>query len=643
MLGKLELLNSQKSQKRSFPLGPFPRHIWIHQDTPQDGLDKTCYEIWKRVQHLSEECSSKAQEETPSQQSDEDGADPERLGETRDIGMKAESSRTGCNKDEISLLVQQEYMSLAKENPNNTELLGQLLGEDDKTALDLEQSSLKTSSVQSAGENLSDQKEPLENVSKSITKEQKDGDYKKESDPGFRASPESTTFILSSKSTGKSIHQAEMNVVNSTTSNKEISKLLAQFSLKHIETSQAPDNKVVMEETKIIKDFLQNSMFSTTSNKNLTPALSTSSEKPADHSVLGQRSQLPVFAKICANIASRAGNHRFQNSASGSTQHMVVSSGAAVSDNKNQETIYRKTLNNESGNSSQSHAIKSISSGLTVLQESSQDYNPNKSFYKYIVDPQIESKSSLPTAETNQNVMEGYNGKDEGAIHPSLSQFKMETCSSEKSLGSMKQNLSVVSSNMKKSVGKSEKSILYELLGTAKKVDGQSALYNSKTDVHGAESKSTTNLKYTGNIFTPRSAATATVTSNRPPLLNYAPPLPPNPSNYTQYQALYQQRARMPYQQTLHPQLGCFARQVNPYNYQQVAQQFLRPPYSPVVSYIPFVQPDFSYQPRNIPKPPSNTQEAPAMAGDGPQFLYQPAYGLSSRWILYGTDVIHRS
>uniref|UniRef100_H3A150 Chromosome 1 open reading frame 94 n=1 Tax=Latimeria chalumnae TaxID=7897 RepID=H3A150_LATCH len=333
-------------------------------------------------------------------------------------------------------------------------------------------------------------------------------------------------------------------------SNKEISKLLAQFSLKHIETSQAPDNKVVMEETKIIKDFLQNSMFSTTSNKNLTPALSTSSEKPADHSVLGQRSQLPVFAKICANIASRAGNHRFQNS------------------------------------------------------------------------------------ETNQNVMEGYNGKDEGAIHPSLSQFKMETCSSEKSLGSMKQNLSVVSSNMKKSVGKSEKSILYELLGTAKKVDGQSALYNSKTDVHGAESKlkpslstATTNLKYTGNIFTPRSAATATVTSNRPPLLNYAPPLPPNPSNYTQYQALYQQRARMPYQQTLHPQLGCFARQVNPYNYQQVAQQFLRPPYSPVVSYIPFVQPDFSYQPRNIPKPPSNTQEAPAMAGDGPQFLYQPAYG----------------
>lgn len=35
-----------------FPLGPFPRHIWIHDNTPQDGLDKACHEIWKRTQSL---------------------------------------------------------------------------------------------------------------------------------------------------------------------------------------------------------------------------------------------------------------------------------------------------------------------------------------------------------------------------------------------------------------------------------------------------------------------------------------------------------------------------------------------------------------------------------------------------------------
>lgn len=43
-----------------FPLGPFPRHIWIHSNTPQDGLDETCHEIWKRVQRLSEELESLA-------------------------------------------------------------------------------------------------------------------------------------------------------------------------------------------------------------------------------------------------------------------------------------------------------------------------------------------------------------------------------------------------------------------------------------------------------------------------------------------------------------------------------------------------------------------------------------------------------
>lgn len=38
-----------------FPLGPFPRHIWIHNNTPQDSLDEACHKIWKRVQRLSEE------------------------------------------------------------------------------------------------------------------------------------------------------------------------------------------------------------------------------------------------------------------------------------------------------------------------------------------------------------------------------------------------------------------------------------------------------------------------------------------------------------------------------------------------------------------------------------------------------------
>lgn len=44
--------------------------------------------------------------------------------------------------------------------------------------------------------------------------------------------------------------------------NLEISKFLVQFLLKFIETFKIFDNKMVLEEIKVIKDFLQNSMFS---------------------------------------------------------------------------------------------------------------------------------------------------------------------------------------------------------------------------------------------------------------------------------------------------------------------------------------------------------------------------------------------
>ncbi|KAM8997731.1 uncharacterized protein C1orf94 homolog [Ara ararauna] len=53
--GRNSFSASEEASEGPFPLGPFPRHIWIHNNTPQDGLDETCHEIWKRVQRLSEE------------------------------------------------------------------------------------------------------------------------------------------------------------------------------------------------------------------------------------------------------------------------------------------------------------------------------------------------------------------------------------------------------------------------------------------------------------------------------------------------------------------------------------------------------------------------------------------------------------
>lgn len=92
------------------------------------------------------------------------------------------------------------------------------------------------------------------------------------------------------------------------TSNSEISKLLAQFPLKSKETSKAPDNKVVLEETRVIKDFLQNSMFSGPLPKEPTglgpllllppPPPPAPTDKLLELPV--QKKQLPVFAKICS-------------------------------------------------------------------------------------------------------------------------------------------------------------------------------------------------------------------------------------------------------------------------------------------------------------------------------------------------------
>lgn len=92
------------------------------------------------------------------------------------------------------------------------------------------------------------------------------------------------------------------------TSNSEICKLLAQFPLRSMETSKAPDNKVLLEETKVIKDFLQNSMFSGPRPREATelgPCLLLSPPPPSAPSdklpeLPAQTRQLPVFAQLCS-------------------------------------------------------------------------------------------------------------------------------------------------------------------------------------------------------------------------------------------------------------------------------------------------------------------------------------------------------
>ncbi|KFP92262.1 Uncharacterized protein C1orf94, partial [Apaloderma vittatum] len=97
----------------------------------------------------------------------------------------------------------------------------------------------------------------------------------------------------------------------------------------------------------------------------------------------------------------------------------------------------------------------------------------------------------------------------------------------------------------------------------------------------------------------------------------------PNHSNLPQFQGPYHQRARMPYQQALHPLFGCYSRQVAP----SCPQQIFQPPYLPMLTYIPVVQPGYPYQQLIPPTPSSNTQGVPATAGKRTQHPFAPSYG----------------
>uniref|UniRef100_A0A4W3HLB0 Uncharacterized protein n=1 Tax=Callorhinchus milii TaxID=7868 RepID=A0A4W3HLB0_CALMI len=146
-----------------------------------------------------------------------------------------------------------------------------------------------------------------------------------------------------------------------------------------------------------------------------------------------------------------------------------------------------------------------------------------------------------------------------------------------------------------------------------------------------------------GSLRQPLPGGSLTMPS-RPPLINYPPPVPPAPpapptSSYSQHQAFYQPRPlRMAHQPTAYQQQqpSCFVRQTNPYNYSQMGQEYvprqtyIRATYAPLVGYWSFV-PEYSYTaPRNAPKPLApggGSNNPPPMAGDGPQCLFQPAYG----------------
>jgi hypothetical protein len=214
-------------------------------------------------------------------------------------------------KDEISLLVEQEFLSLTKEHlilvqegsgelatpivtPQGTRELAPCFL---VPPLGADSAEYAGSSVM-AGDEIQEQK-----LSMPIIGSRQDSDSAMSTVTGILRSAK-VKSVKGTKDKGHSLGA----------SNSEISKLLAQFPLKATEMSKAPDNKMVLEETKVIKDFLQNSMFNGSGPREpmgLGPfLLLPPPPPPALPDKLPESSppkrQLPVFAKICSKTEADA-------------------------------------------------------------------------------------------------------------------------------------------------------------------------------------------------------------------------------------------------------------------------------------------------------------------------------------------------
>uniref|UniRef100_A0A6J0U529 Uncharacterized protein C1orf94 homolog n=1 Tax=Pogona vitticeps TaxID=103695 RepID=A0A6J0U529_9SAUR len=452
---------SAVNPKVSFPLGPFPRHIWIHHNTPQDSLDKACHEIWKRVQGLPEELQPRSSSPVlllschpvPSSEA------PQEDGSGTSSSSQKESLETSICKDEISLLVEQEYLSLTQENAMELETQTSEADKIPSGGPCKHPTNNNTVTVPSDGDQTSEEKDTMEKGYQALTGNRKEVKPRPACDVHSSTKSTVTGILLPAKLIYQNAKSTEGGNGGPMGSNTQIAKLLAQLPLKRVEAVKMLDSKMVMEETKLIKDLLQNNVFGPAPHKE---SIARAPISMTESQGLSNKKQLPVFAKICSKS-----------------------------------------------------------------------------------EPEL--------------VADGF-------------------CQNHASSGAIDKN----------------------------------------------------NLKYSGNVFTPRFPTASTGTSLKQPLwlsLNYPPPpVFPNHSNFPQYQSLYQQRTRIPFQQALHPQLGCYSRQVAPYN----PQQIFRSSYTPVLSYIPLVQPGYSYQQRNPTKPSNSVRDPPAMAGDGPQYPFSPSYGFTS-------------
>lgn len=217
--------------------------------------------------------------------------------------LSRRSLETSVCKDEISLLVEQEYLSLTQENATELEMQR---SEEDKA---IASASLQTSSnnyltTPLDGEQVLEDRDAMENVYRVLTGNKKEMKPRSICDVQQSTKSTVTGILLPAKYIYKSAKNTSDNgSSNAMGSNTQIAKLLAQFPLKRVEASKALESKMMAEETKLIKDLLHSNMFGAVPHKDniaRQPPLMTAMESQGS----GQKKQLPVFAKICSKSES---------------------------------------------------------------------------------------------------------------------------------------------------------------------------------------------------------------------------------------------------------------------------------------------------------------------------------------------------
>ncbi|XP_075706610.1 uncharacterized protein C1orf94 homolog isoform X1 [Rhinoderma darwinii] len=250
--------NVSETSNQVPPVGPCPRHIWVHPDAPKDEFDRVCHEIWKRTQSLPEGLKY------------QDGNLRLKTKKTQEMSNNSNVRSVHGNsaENDISYMIEQEHMSLIIENLSES-FSGMNIKECDRQAMDERAEALK-----------------IETFIKSLLAE---------GNSNTNLTLKAKKCYIQDRSSSESRRPDSLDkedICSIEYTKMEARKLLAQFPIKSADTNNVTITKTEM---KVVKNFKKNIL---TFYKKGGRTSETASKDDKN---------LKVFAKLCAKAYHHAG------------------------------------------------------------------------------------------------------------------------------------------------------------------------------------------------------------------------------------------------------------------------------------------------------------------------------------------------